>query len=281
MPRGRLSTKKPLHRVAVQRMGDWLTNPTAPCPIEVYLHAQSGQTLGDAYYNDVVFQFDHPISPPEGYGLYLSLLSMTLAHTFPVINQYNDSIFVDGIMYQIPQGNHSITTLVKALNAALPVTASFDPISLKLTLSSDTSHTVSGSLLEVLGIPQNAMGTSLSSTNTVDLTGQNTVFVLTDRIGGNIDTRSVNGSSAVLARFGVDAPPLGVIQYTDFSSGRIGIEYDGVLARIRIQLQDENRRPLQASIPWDATLGIAFMRTGRVALQVDRPLALRYEPILS
>lgn len=263
-------------------MGDWLTNPSAPCPVEIYLHAASGQQhCGDGFYNDVTFQFDHPVSPPEGYGLYISVLSFTCPHTFMVINKENDFMIVDGFLHTIPQGNHSVASLVKALNASLgpDIVASFDPVSLKMTLESAATFSLDGPLLEVLGIPP-IEGKKLSSTHTVDLSGQNSIFILTDRQGGNIDTRSLNGSSAVLARVPVDAPPLGVIQYTDSSQGRIGIEYDGVLARIRIVLQDEDRRPLQASIPWDMTLGIAFMRTGRVALHVDRPLGLQYEPIL-
>lgn len=263
-------------------MGDWLTNPSAPVPIEVYLHATSGRRLGDLF-DDISFQFERPVSPPEGYGLYISLLSMTIAHTFTLINQYNDTLFLNGQARTVPRGNHSINTLVKALNLSCAVDSvhgAFDPISLKVTLSSATAFSVTGPLLEVLGIPQGAQGTSLSSTHTVDLTGQNSIFVLTDRTGGNIDSRSENGSSAVLARVGVDVPPLGVIQYEDFSSGRIGIEHDGVLSSIRIVLQDENRRPLQTSIPWDMTIGIAFMRTGRVALEVERPAALLYPPIV-
>lgn len=79
----------------------------------------------------------------------------------------------------------------------------------------------------------------------------------------------------ILARIPVEAPPLGVCQFADASGGRVGIEHDGVSSRIRITLQDENRRPLEASTPWEAAIGVAHMRIGRVALQIDHPLDLQ------
>ena len=118
-------------------MGDWLTEPTFPCPIEVYLFAGAGSRQTDSsYYDDVSYTFSQPVSPPEGYSLYITLLSATIPHTFRVINEYNDSVTIDGTVYSIPRGNHSISTLVAALRTALPpdISVTWDSISLQITL---------------------------------------------------------------------------------------------------------------------------------------------------
>lgn len=47
----------------------------------------------------------------------------------------------------------------------------------------------------MIGIASGSTGTSLSSLHTVDLTGQNFIYVLTEKTGLNIDTRDANGSS--------------------------------------------------------------------------------------
>lgn len=265
-------------------MTDFVADEKTPCPIELYLHSASGDGQGDEYYNDVSFGLPNPVVAPDGYSLYLSLHSFTIVHTFMCVNAYNDTIFIGAEARAVPRGNHSVRTLVAALSVALQtagVAASYDPISLKVTLSSDAVFTASGPLLETLGIPQNATGRSLSSTHTCDLSGTNSIFVLTDKTGGCVDTRSADGSAAVIARMGVDVQPGGVLNYVDGSQGRVGVEIqDGVLSRLRVTLQDEHRRPLQASIHWDATMQVVFIRSSRRAMVVERPDALRFEPIV-
>ena len=266
-------------------MGDFLTNYLTPCPVEIHLNAQSGvQNNNSGYYNDTTYYLPTPLQPPEHYGLYVSLLSMTCPHTFHVVNEYNNMLTVNSSSLKLTPGNYSIAQLLSAISSTLStfsISCVYSSISQKVTLSSATVFTVSGSLCSLLGITQGSSGNTVASTFTVDMTGQNTLFVLTNISGTNIDTRTTAGTSQILASVPVDCPPGGIIHYSDNTQGRIGVELDGTLATIRVILQDEQRRPATVSIPYDMTVGIAYMATGRSWLQIERPTQLKYEPILT
>ncbi len=245
-------------------------------PIEIFLNAKNALNSNPNYYSDCSYQLPKCIVAPDGYSLYVQVLSFTCPVSWHVINSYCNTLSINSTVYTLVPGNYSVRTLTSALTALLPgITASFSETTLKMTLSCATSFVIGGTLCDVLGIAAGSSGTTLSSKHTVDLTGSNSIFLLSNfsTSNNNIDTRP--GSASVLCRVPVNVAPMQVLQYEDFN-GRAGLLLDSdTIANIQLELEDENRQPLQATIAWEMTLQVTFVYTGRTHMLREVPLGLR------
>jgi hypothetical protein len=246
-------------------------------PVEVFLNSTYGVHQGDSYFNDVSFQLQRPIIAPPGYSLYLTCLSATIPVSWTVLNQSNNSLLIDDTLFVLESGNYSAAFLNSELKRLLNgyLTVEYNFATLKFTLTSPQPVTISGGLCAILGITENEVGSVFHTKNTIDLSGVNSIYVLTDFVGNNVDTRPGQCAS-VLCRIPVTAPPLGCVQYFDNNGvGSAGLLIqDSSLSSIRIRLEDEYRLPLNASIFWELTLQIQFVFTNRQTMQVERPLGL-------
>ena len=238
-------------------------------PVQVHLNSEHAFQQGDAYHNDCTFN-SMGITAPMDHGIYVSLQSLTLPHTMLVVNSYCNTLTVNSAEYTLTPGNYDCDTLAAALAALLPCTVAYDSITLKLTLSSSTSMTVSGTLCSVLGLDSPSTGTSLSSKYTLDLTGLQSIYLLTDSYNtGNVDTRPAANLN-VIARIPVSVAPGSIIDYQPNNAPGFWIQ-NGDLQLLRILLEDDKRRPLQASLYWEATLRIDFVPTGVQRMQRQQP----------
>jgi hypothetical protein len=207
-------------------------------PIEVFLNSRYASNADELYYNDCSWQLPRSVIAPEGYSLYVQLIDMTIPLSWHVVNQYCNELVINGVLYTLEPGNYSVRTLVSALSTLLSPTqvqVAFDSITLKCKLTSVTPITVSGSLLSVLGIVPST-GTTLSSLHTVDLTGQNSIYILSDFVtsNNNIDTR---GNSSVFCRIPVTAAPMQVLQHEDYN-GKSGLLLDSDSLTTRVLYRD-------------------------------------------
>jgi hypothetical protein len=254
-------------------MSSLLQIPVYP-PIELYLNSADAGMKND-YLNDVTFQLPRPVLCPQGYQVYLQVLSYSIPHNFTIVNNYNNHITINGYDYTLAAGNYSIYQLVGVLTKLDPaVQCSFDSITLKVSFTSAEPLTLSGPLLGLLGVPQDSNGTSISSAATVNMAGLQSIYISTDLTSSNANIDSMLGSDSVLCRVAVNVPPSQIISFQDYS-GRSGLLLDDTqLSSIRLLLTDEANRPLLASINWTIALQARFIYTGAQALQVDRPLAL-------
>jgi hypothetical protein len=256
-------------------------------PIELFLNSRFSNNGNDLYYNDCTWQLPRAVIAPEGYSLYVQLIDLTLPVSWHVVNEYNNELVINSQalasgeatykhkVFALTPGNYSVRTLVSTLSNILApdIHVAFDNITLKLTVSALFPITVSGSLCSVLGIAPGSTGLSLSSLHTVDLTGQNSVYVLSDfsTSNNNIDTR---GNSSVFCRIPVTAAPMQVLQHEDYQ-GLSGLLLDtDTLLNVHLKLEDEEYRPLLCTLHWEATLQIQFVYTGRMHMAYERPLGL-------
>lgn len=248
-------------------------------PVEIYLHSKDSHSTGD-YNNDCTFQFERPLIAPNGFSMYLQCLSFTLPNVFHVVNEYNNHIVINSIDYTLAVGNYSIFQLVGVLTTLDPnVKCKYDGITLKVTITSATNITLSGPLCLLLGIPVNSSGKVISSTHTVDMSGTNSIYILTDLTSSNSNIDSRAGSDSVLCRIPVTTPAGSIIQYADFN-GRAGLLLDDdVLNGIRVLLEDEMRLPLLATLDWQLTLQVRFLFTNRQRMQVNQPVSFRVPPV--
>lgn len=251
---------------------------TAPplLPLQLHLNSEYAFQQGDDYHNDCTF--DVHMSAPLDHGMYISLVSFTVPHTWLVINTYTNTLTVDGTDYMLPPGNYTAAKLTAALAAALPCSVTFDSTTLKMQLSSSTSMQVSGSMCTVLGLPASSTGTVLQSTYTVDLSGCQSIYMLTDTCTtGNQDTRPGSNLN-VIARIPVSVQPGSIVDYQPSTPPGFWVQ-SGELASLHLLLEDDRRRPLQSSLFWEATLRIDFLPNGQQRLQRQNPteLSMSYE----
>ena len=249
-------------------------------PIECYLYSKDGQ-FQSTYYNDVTFNFERPVICPPGYSAYIQVLSFTMPNVFHVVNEYNNHIVINNYDYTLDVGNYSVYQLVAVLTKLDPnVTCKFDSITLMATFTSTTPLTLSGPLCALLGIAEGSTGLSVSSTHTVDMSGTNSIYLLTDLSSSNSNVDSRAGSDSVLCRIPVTTPAGSIIQYQDFN-GRAGLQLDDdCIQSVRLLLEDENRMPLLATLHWQLTLQVRFLYTGRQRMAVNQPDALRAGPVI-
>ena len=226
-------------------------------PIELHLSSERSRRP-NTYYNDCTFD-DLNISAPYGYGLYCSVVSLTIPHTFMPVNSSCNVLVLNGVAYTLEEGTYTQVQLAAALAALLPCSVTYSKITMKVTLSSSTSMTVTGTLCSVLGIPEGSSGLSISSTHCVDLSGVNSIYLLTDTYTTqNLDTRA--GNSSVICRVPVQEPG-SLISYTPIAEPGFWIQ-SGELQGIRLMLQDNRALPLQAAQPWELTLRLSYLANG-------------------
>jgi hypothetical protein len=252
--------------------------PIAFPPVEIYLHSKDSVNSTD-YNNDCSFQFERPLIAPNGYSMYLQCLSFTMPNVFHVVNEYNNHITINNYNYTLAIGNYSIFQLVGVLTGLDPnVKCTYDGITLKVTFTSEANITLDGPLCLLLGISANSSGTLISSKYTVDMSGTNSIYILTDLSSSNSNIDSRAGSDSVLCRVPVTTPAGSIIRYIDFN-GRAGLLLDDdVINSIRVVLEDEMRMPLLATLDWQLTLQVRFLYTGRQRMQVNQPVSLRVPP---
>jgi hypothetical protein len=252
-------------------------------PVEVFLCSRSAINTNNEYYNDCTWQLPRSIIAPNGYALYVQLIDMTIPVSWHVVNFYNNQLLINGVEYILTQGNYSVRTLVTALNTLIPdVTTTFNDITLKVTLSSTEPFTVSGTLCNVLGIVSTDTAgtdsanasTSISSRHTVDMTSQNSIYILSDFTSSNSNIDTNQSGSSVFCRIPVDCAPMQVLQHEDYN-GKSGLLCDGDISSVHLKLLDEDFNPLLNTLHWQATLQVSFLYTGRLQLVVDKPLGLR------
>lgn len=243
-------------------------------PVELYLNSANA-TQSNQYKNDVTFQLSRPVIAPQGYQLYLQVLSFSTLNNFTVVNNYNNHITINGYDYILAPGNYSIYQLVGVLTGLDPaVICSFDNITLRVTFSSAANITLSGPLLVLLGIEQNSSGTTVASSNIINMAGIQSIYISTNLTSSNPNIDSMSGSDTVLCRVPIATPPGSIVTYIDFN-GRSGLLLDDtILTSIQLLLTDENNLPLLCSSDWTITLQARFVYTGWQALQVERPLTL-------
>ncbi|KAG5184278.1 hypothetical protein JKP88DRAFT_289980 [Tribonema minus] len=252
------------------------TPPMTLTPQEIYLNSSDGYR-STAYHSDATFQFPRSILCPEGYSMYVSLSSLSMANTMLVVSPYTHSLLLNGNEYLIPDGNYSAASLVAALRGVVPATfsASYDATTLKATIASSAPFTIDGTALELLGMTPAVGVTSVTSDNTVNLRGVQAVYVLTSLPGDSIDMRAGGSGYSTLARVPLDAEPLKVLHYEN-TGGTAGVlVHDSSIMCLRVLLEDEMRRPLLCTLPWDACLSVKFVWMGRRALGTHpRPTSL-------
>jgi hypothetical protein len=245
----------------------------APSDQNVYINSAASSRTGD-YHDDVEVVLPRPIVAADGYSLRVSLHSLTLPNTQTCVNAYNCELTISGDTRTLEPGNYSAAGLASALATAFPSrSVAFNVLTSKITFSSASTMTVSGSMCALLDIAEGSTGLVISSRNSVDLSGTEVIYVYTSLGIDSLDTTQAR-KRGLLACVQNAVGPLGILHYSDPDGRQGGLVDDRSVFAVHIRLLDDCGRPLLASLPFHAMIKFSQVPTGQRDLQLDRPGSL-------
>ncbi|KAG5192756.1 hypothetical protein JKP88DRAFT_242634 [Tribonema minus] len=230
----------------------------------VFLSAQKG-TTSNSFYDSVYYQLPLPIQADEGCNVLLSVQNFSMVNSRTVISSYNNVLTLNGVSKTVIPGNYSAFELVAALQSS-GVNATYNKTSLKVTLAFSVSTTVTGSMCTPLGITSGSTGTSVSTSNSVQLTGPLSVYIGTNLQGGNA---AQDRGNSILVRIPNSVPTLDVLHYSDAVSNTGLLLHDTCVQALTIYLTDEFGAPFLCSVPTAAPMiqrGLPMLARGAEAV---------------
>jgi hypothetical protein len=241
--------------------------------VELYLSSEHGAKVNE-FCDDVTWNLERGIVCPEGHSIYLRVISFICPVSWYAVSIHYNTLSINGLTYSLEEGNYSISQLCTAASRLVPgVTFTFNNITNKVTMSSSVGNvTLGGTMLSLLSIEPSS-GVTLVSKHTVDLTGNNAISVTCDynSTSPNVDAREV-GSAGLLTRIPVGVGSGSVVNFQNFS-GRDGLLItESMLTRVRLRLEDEDRRPLRAALDYDITLQLEYIPTFNTRMKLDVPM---------
>jgi hypothetical protein len=121
--------------------------------------------------SSVVFDFEEPIVHKSDSIMFTCcVLSFTCPNSIYIINELNNILSINSIIYSIPYGNYNAITFTNYLLNILPSTfsMSLNPINNKFTISNTTDFIINScNIYQVMGFSQNLSFTSINQTLTL------------------------------------------------------------------------------------------------------------------
>lgn len=190
--------------------------------------------------------------------------------SFYIIDEQSNTLVINDIAYNIPNGNYTATTLLTAVKALLPNTfnITYDSIRNQYIFTNTSAFTINetSSCLVLLGFTEEmdhvSVGNSLTSDSVINLSGQyNMLYVSVPNIRtGNIS--SVTGRrSSIVKSIPVSSNIGSVMFYEDTTSTFCNL-YEEVLQYINIRILGED---MLTSVnfqgqEWNMTLEVSFVK---------------------
>jgi hypothetical protein len=204
------------------------------------------------------------IEIPSQYHLHINVVHASIPFTFYNINSSNNVLnySIEGTNYSfiIAQGNYNVVNLKDYLMSNLPgFIITYSPITNKYTFTQDYygfSFLNTSTCLNILGFSQQTItsnGTSLTSTQSVNLNPIRCVCICSDLPSSNISLNSKNKNN-ILCSIPITTQPNSIITYLNHNNFKINT-YANVLSSIRIQLMDQDGNLLNLNgTNWSMTI---------------------------
>lgn len=204
------------------------------------------------------------IEIPSQYHLHVNVVHASIPFTFYNINSSNNVLnySIEGTNYSfiIAQGNYNVVNLKDYLMSNLPgFIITYSPITNKYTFTQDYygfSFLNTSTCLNILGFSQQTItsnGTSLTSTQSVNLNPIRCVCICSDLPSSNISLNSKNKNN-ILCSIPITTQPNSIITYLNHNNFKINT-YANVLSSIRIQLMDQDGNLLNLNgTNWSMTI---------------------------
>ena len=217
--------------------------------IQIYLNSQSADKsfngAADCEYNLPLIEI------PDGFHIYLSVVSCLIPYSFYNINNSNNVLqySFDGITINtlsIPIGNYNVNSLLSVLKSNLVAfTITYDNIKNKFTLTHPTNNFMfmsSSTCLQILGFNNNETISSfifsLTSVNCVNVYTIRTVQVNSNLITYNINKVQKN-NFCILCSVPITCTPFSLIEYINRTNFKTNLFLNRI-SNIKIKLTDDN-----------------------------------------
>ena len=218
--------------------------------IQIYLNSQNA----DKYFNGASdCEYHLPlIEIPEGFHIYLSVVSCLIPYSFYNINSSNNVLnySFDGIDIKtltIPIGNYNVNSLLSVLKSNLlpSFTITYDSVKNKFTFTNITYNfrfMSSSTCLQILGFNNNitifSTSFSLTSVNCVNVYSIRTVQVNSNLITYNINKVQKN-NFCILCSVPIICTPFSLIEYINRTNFKTNLFLNRI-SNIKIKLTDDN-----------------------------------------
>jgi hypothetical protein len=217
--------------------------------IQIYLNSQSADKsfngAADCEYNLPLIEI------PDGFHIYLSVVSCLIPYSFYNINNRNNVLqySFDGITINtlsIPIGNYNVNSLLSVLKSNLVAfTITYDNIKNKFTFTHPTNNFMfmsSSTCLQILGFNNNetisSVIFSLTSVNCVNVYTIRTVQVNSNLITYNINKVQKN-NFCILCSVPITCTPFSLIEYINRTNFKTNLFLNRI-SNIKIKLTDDN-----------------------------------------
>lgn len=169
------------------------------------------------------------------------------------MNDDNNEIIINGVTYQIPEGNYSAKNLCAAIQTLTSITCILSQTTNKVTLSSGASFTLgSGSINYILGFEATTYtGSTITAPRCINVGGPSRINVYT-----NIEVQNITsaGTNQLLACIPISTIPTSFVVFTDQGTNE-NIIYNPNLTIIDVLLTDEFDVPLRLNgVDWTIEL---------------------------
>jgi hypothetical protein len=217
--------------------------------IQIYLNSQSADKsfngAADCEYNLPLIEI------PDGFHIYLSVVSCLIPYSFYNINNRNNVLqySFDGITINtlsIPIGNYNVNSLLSFLKSNLVAfTITYNNITNKFTFTHPTNNFMfmsSSTCLQILGFNNNetisSVIFSLTSVNCVNVYTIRTVQVNSNLITYNINKVQKN-NFCILCSVPITCTPFSLIEYINRTNFKTNLFLNRI-SNIKIKLTDDN-----------------------------------------
>ena len=217
--------------------------------IQIYLNSQ----YADYYFNGASdCEYVLPlIEIPDGFHIYLSVVSCLIPYSFYNINSSNNILkySFDGVTINtliIPIGNYNVNNLVTILKSNLlsGFSVIYNSIQNKLTFTHTTNEFMfmsSSTCLQILGFNNSTISSislSLTSVNCVNVYSIRTIQVNSNLITYNVNKLQKN-NFCILCSIPISCTPFSLIEYVNRTNFKTNL-FLNRLSNIKIKLTDDN-----------------------------------------
>ena len=218
--------------------------------IQIYLNSE----MADKYYNGASdCEYNLPlIEIPDGFHIYLSVVSCLIPYSFYNINRLNNILIYsfDGVIINtltIPIGNYNVHSLLSVLKSNMSplFIITYDNVKNKFTFSHPTFDFMfmsSSTCLQILGFNNNVTISSsllsLTSVNCVNVYSIRTVQVNSNLITYNINKVQRN-NYCILCSVPITCTPFSIIEYINRTNFKTNLFLNRI-SNIKIKLTDDN-----------------------------------------
>ena len=227
--------------------------------IQIYLNSKYADKYGDGGISDCEYIIPETIEIPDGFHIYLSVVSCLIPFSFYNINDNNNKLIYSingGMTYNItiPIGNYNINDLVKYLKSVMTnFNVTYNNLQNKLTfqhVTNDFMFMSSSTCLSVIGFNNNSTTIStnkiLTSSYCVDLYIIKNIQVNSNLITYNINKLQKN-NYCILCSIPVSNQPFSLIEYINRTNFKTNL-FVNKIRRIHIKLTDENGNILNLNV---------------------------------